>query len=174
MEGTGDTEIELRIDCSECKLYQHSRKFFNHDIAVKTRTRIFNALVRSRLTYSCQTWPLTRKQQQQINSSYMGMLRQMMRNGYRRKERPLIFVLSNEDQLRIWGTSSIEDYIAWQQKTYLAHVIRTDDASIAKRLLFNANPSKRPGRQITLLSMVLNRELCTEDAFGRDAIRQKF
>ena len=34
--GTGDTEIELRIDCAECKFYQHSKKFMNNKIDIKT------------------------------------------------------------------------------------------------------------------------------------------
>ena len=58
---TGDTEVDLRIDCAESKFYQHARKLFNHDIVIKTRTQMFNALVRTRLVYGCQTWSLDRK-----------------------------------------------------------------------------------------------------------------
>ena len=45
--GTGDTEIELRIDCAECKFYQHSKKLMNKKIDIKTRVLIFNSLVRT-------------------------------------------------------------------------------------------------------------------------------
>ena len=34
---TGPTEIELRIDSAESALYKHAKKFFNHNISLKTR-----------------------------------------------------------------------------------------------------------------------------------------
>ena len=55
---TGDAEIELRIEVAEHKFYELSKKFFNNYIRIKTRVKILNSIVRSRLTYSCQTWNL--------------------------------------------------------------------------------------------------------------------
>ena len=52
---TGNTEIDMRIDVSECKFYELGKNLFNQKIMLSTRITIFNALVRSRLTYSCQT-----------------------------------------------------------------------------------------------------------------------
>ena len=83
---TGKTELELRIDAAECKFYELGKKMMNFKIMLKTRIKIFNALVRSRLTYSCQTWSLTKKQLQHISASYMSMIRKMVRGGYRRKQ----------------------------------------------------------------------------------------
>ena len=83
--GTGDSELEFRIDCAESKFYQLSKKFFNHKIAIKTRVKIFNALVRSRLTYSCQAWSLTIRQLDRISSAYTMMLRKMVKNGFKRR-----------------------------------------------------------------------------------------
>lgn len=171
---TGDTEIELRIDCAESKFYQYSKKFFNHDIALKTRTKIFDALVRSRLVYACQTWSLTVRQLQRIKASYMGMLRKMTRNGYRRIAGTYRYALNKEAILKICGTTCVGNFIARQQKKYLAHVIRMDDSCMAKRLLFNNNECKRPGRQVTILSMVLAKEECTADEFYRGATERRF
>ena len=38
---TGNAEIEMRIDSSECTLYHYSKKFFNHKIEIKTRVRLY-------------------------------------------------------------------------------------------------------------------------------------
>ena len=59
--GTGDIETELRIDCAECKFYELGRQFINHNIAIETRVRVLNSLVRSRLSYSCQAWSMTQR-----------------------------------------------------------------------------------------------------------------
>ena len=169
-----ETEIEFRIDCAESKFYQHSKKFFNHNISLKTRTTIFNALVRSRLTYGCQTWSLNTAQLQRIVSCYMGMLRKMVRKGYRRIDGTFRYAISNVQLLRTCGTSCISDFIATQQKKYLAHVVRISDTCIAKKLLFNGSISRRPGRELTLFSMVINREQCTENEFLQHATDRIF
>ena len=171
---TGDAEVDLRIDCAESKFYQHARKFFNRDIAIKTRAQIFNALVRSRLVYGCQTWSLTVNQLQRIKSCYTTMLRKMLRNGYRRVEGTFRYVLTNEQIFKICGTSCVGGFIANQQKKYLAHVVRMDDSATAKRLAFNANRSTVPGRIVTLFSSVLMNEGCTTEEFCRNAALRMF
>ena len=135
--GVGDSEIEFRIECAERKFYELGKKFMNHKIAIRTRVKIFNSLVRSRLTYACQVWSLTRRQLQRITSAYMSMLRKMVKGGYRRKKDAWSFILPNEDLLRICKTECIEAFISAQQRRYLAHVIREENDRISKKLLFN-------------------------------------
>ena len=167
---TGKTELELRIDAAECKFYELGKKMMNFKIMLKTRIKIFNALVRSRLTYSCQTWSLTKKQLQHISASYMSMIRKMVRGGYRRKQNSYKYMLTNEDLLRKCDTESLETYIARQQRNYLAHLIRKPDSSILKQLVFNTNKSNKPGRKITLYKTVIENEQTTPDVFNRNAI----
>ena len=81
----GDAELELRIDTANCKFYELGKNMMNRKIALNTRVKILNALVRSRLTYSCQVWKLTKRQVNHINAAYMSMLRKMVEGGYRRK-----------------------------------------------------------------------------------------
>ena len=172
-QGTGDAEVELRINCAEAKFYQLSKKFFNRKIALKLRTKILDALIRSRLVYACQTWTLTSNQMRRIKTVYMGMLRKMVRNGYRRVEGTYRFAFTNEHILRICGTTCVGQFIASQQKKYLAHIIRMQNTAMAKRLLFNDNKSKRTGPRTTLHSTVLAQEHSTEEEFYEIAmIRQ--
>ena len=50
---TGDAEIDI---VAQNKYNQMSKKLQNRKIYIKTRVYILNVMIRSRLTYSCQTW----------------------------------------------------------------------------------------------------------------------
>ena len=68
---TGDNELEVRIDTAECKFYEIAKNLLNHKISLITRVKILNSLVRSRLTYSCQTWTLTKKHNLDLRACYL-------------------------------------------------------------------------------------------------------
>lgn len=172
---TGDTEIQLRIDLAEKKFYELSKTFFNYDIRIKTRVKILNAIVRMRLTYSCQTWNLTNVQKQRINSTYTSMLRKMMKGGYRRKaDGEWGFALTNADLLRLCNTEEVSEYTSRQQKKYLAHLARQSNSTLAKRLLFNSNASCKPGPRWTLETRVLENENVTQAQFYKKALNREF
>lgn len=59
---TEDAEIDLRINIAQAKFYEIIKKLTNFKIHLNTRVMIFNSLVRSRLSYSCQTWNLSEVQ----------------------------------------------------------------------------------------------------------------
>ena len=158
---TGESEINLRIDSAENKFYQHGNKFMNHKIHLTTRVNLLNSLVRSRLAYACQTWTLTKSQIDQLSSVYTSMIRKMVRKGYRRKGDTWSFVLTNEQLLQIGKTEDLKSFIAKQQKRYLAHTIRRDDSSLAKKLLFSYSRSTRGRQLMTLMDAVTTKERCS-------------
>ena len=118
---TGNAEVELRIDASESKFYELGKNFMNYKIKLHTRVKMLNSLVRSRLTYACQSWSITRVQLNRLSSTYCAMLRKMIKGGYRRKPHTWSFQLSNQDLLRIGNTEDIGDFVARQQRNYAAH-----------------------------------------------------
>ena len=71
---TGQMELNFRADVAECKYYSLSRNLFNMRINIKTRTKMLNSLVRSRLLYSCQTWCCTKAQMNRMNAKYLSFL----------------------------------------------------------------------------------------------------
>ena len=146
---TGDTEITCRIDMAESKFYEHGKKLMNFKIHLSTRVSILNSLVRSRLTYGCQTWTLTHAQKARLDSAYLSMLRKMIRGGYARKEEGWGFKMTNEELLERCQTRTITEFTEGLKRSYLAHVIRLPNTSIAKRIAFNANHAVRPGRPAT-------------------------
>ena len=65
------------------------------------------------------------------------MLRKMLRKGFSRKENQWSYVLTNDAVLQICKTETVTTFIYRQQRKYLAHLIRRDDSSLPKKLLFN-------------------------------------
>ena len=125
----------------------------NYRINLITRVKILNALVRSRLSYGCQTWTLSSEQKNRINSFYCGLLRRMVRGGFKRKEDRMAFEKSNKDILEICKTEEMSTFIARQQKCFLAHIIRTEDNTLVKSLTFNADTIRRRGRSTSPYEM---------------------
>ena len=133
-----------------------------------------DALVRARLTYSCQTWNLSQVQVDRISSSYCSLLRKMVKGGYRKVDVTFRFVLSNSDLLKKCQTESIRYYISRQQRNLVAYIVRSDKNRIIKRLTFNDNEARRPGSLRTLYGTVLERMMVSPDQFNRDALLRMF
>ena len=104
----------------------------------------------------------------------MSMLRKMMKNSYLRKTNQWSFVYTNEGVKRICHASDVLQFVKKQQRNYAAHIIRQDNGTIAKRLMFNNDAARRQGRQTTLKRMVLTNEELNEEDFCRLAMRRRF
>ena len=160
---TGSAEMSLRTDAAECKFYSLTKNLLNMKINIKVRVQILNSLIRSRITYSCQTWSITKLQLNKMTSTYMSFLRKMTKGGYRRKENSWGYVLTNEDLLRIAKTVDLPTFVKGQQRNYVQKIITQDNTSITKRLMFNNNKSSKTGPMTTLLSSVVKNERCNQN-----------
>ena len=157
---TGPAEMNLRSDAAECKFYSLTKNLLNMKINIKIRAQILNSLIRSRITYSCQTWSITKLQVNKMTSVYMSFLRKMTKGGYRRKENSWSYVLTNEDLLRIAKTVDLPTFVREQQRKYAQKIIRQENKSMTKQLMFNDDKASRTGPVTTLLSSVLRNEKC--------------
>lgn len=171
---TGDEEINMRIDSAENKFYAFGKKLMNYKISLSTRVMMLNSLVRSRLTYACQTWTLNARQMERICSTYFAMLRKMIRNGYKRKEDTYRYIYSNNQLLEIARTEHPNTFIKRQQRSFVAHIVRRDDDSVLKRSLFNDDPVRIPGRKLSLWKNVIDKEDCSEKEFIARAMSKKY
>ena len=63
---TGDTEIDLRTSVAENKFSQIARTLCNRNTILEARVYILIVMVRSRLTYSCQTWNINQEQMNRV------------------------------------------------------------------------------------------------------------
>ena len=171
-----DTETDLRISVAENKFRALSRTLCNRNIKLKIRIYILNAMVRNRLTYSCQTWNVNQIQMNRINSTYMNMMRKIIRDGYKRRnetEANFSFVYSN-DVLNICKTDNILDYVKRQQAKYLVHIARRTNTTFIKRLLFADVKTTKRGRPISTLEyQVLEYVRLTVDEFYKKALKRE-
>ena len=170
---TGEEELNTRVDSGTARFYALSTKFFNHRIALKARVKIMNTVVRTRLTYGCATWTLTVQQKNRMNSEYAGTLRKMVRGGCRRKKDSYSYVYTNEQLYTLYNTTPLTTYIEKQQRSYIAHLIRQEDTLTTKRLLFDNTKNRIPGRTITPLQSVAEKEQCSELELIDRAIERK-
>ena len=125
-QNTGTVEVTARIDMAETSFYQHSKKLMNKQINLVTRVNILNSLVRSRLTYGCQAWTLAKIQINQLNATYMTMLRKMVRNGFARRNtenEEWGYIFTNRNLLEMCKTEKIDSYVTKLKQRYLGHLI---------------------------------------------------
>ena len=142
----------------------------NYKIAITTHTTVLNALVRSRLSLACQAWTLTAGQLKKLSSCYNSMLRKMLKGGFRRKENSWSFMHTNADLIAKCNTEKLEQFIARQQRNYTCHVIRMGNTNTTKRLMFNNDVSRTPGRDVTLYTNVLKNENITPEELSESAL----
>ena len=157
----GETEMNLRAYATECKFFSLAKQMLNMKINIKIRVLMLNSLIRSRITYACQTWSTTELQLERMTAMYMSFLRKMTKGGYKRREDSWSYVLTNSDLIRIAKTIELKTYVKQQQLNYVSKVINKNNTSIVKQLMFNSNNSNKTGPKSTLLTCVLNNERCT-------------
>ena len=146
---TGDEEMTNRMNLAQNKFAAMKNLFTNHHIHLPIRLQFFNSFIRSRLTYSCQTWTLTKTQLTKINSTYCRLLRRMIKGGFDRKtndDQTFEFKFNNCKILKICNTDHIEAYINKQREKFLGHIIRQPNFRHIKQLTFNCNTGVASGK----------------------------
>ena len=144
----------------------------NKKILLRTRMKLLNALVRSRLAYSCQTWTVTQGKIKQLRSYYGSMIRKMVKGGYRRHRDSWRFILSNEDLMKISKTEDITEFIKRQQRKYTDYVIRKEITSTSKRLMFNDDRIRKTGPKTTLLKSTIKNTGKNENKLHQERDKQ--
>ena len=71
-------------------------------------------------------------------------------------------------------TITLESFSNIQQSNYADHIVRKENNSIVKKLLFESNQSRKQGPQQTILNRVLESENCTAEIFFKNATDRKF
>ena len=154
---TGDIEVSARIEAGRCKFAELRNLLTNRHIAMKHRMRFFEAHVRSRMTYACQTWTLSEAQRKKLDSAQMKLLRQMVVRGncYRSQYSEQYETATEPDYGRIYtnqriyeitGTRALSEYIGKQQAKFAAHTIRESNNRETKQLMYNSDT--KPGNSL--------------------------
>ena len=79
--GTSDKELNRRIGIANSKFSSLKKLLCNYHINLSIRIRFYEVYIRSRLCYCCETWMLSNKQLNHIESAHIQLLRRMIRGG---------------------------------------------------------------------------------------------
>ena len=156
--GTSDAEISHRIGMANAKFASMKKLLCNYHLKLSTRVRFYEVYVRSRLCYCCETWTLTKKQLQQVETAHINFLRRLVRGGMNRKssqkeineakKRALkgdvedlnnidwAWKFNNENILNLTKTPTMSDYIEKQNTRWVAHVCRASNETLTEQLMF--------------------------------------
>ena len=185
---TGDFEIEARINLAKGKFESLKYILCNQKIYMWIRMMFFNAFVRSRMTYACQTWTLTAKQMADLNTADAYLKRRMIRNGFKRRgdddpenATPLAYFYSNSDVYKFCRSKNgipskpLSEFINQQRQKFTAHTIRQPNSRHTKQLLFNDDQYRRSGNHSgSLLEQVAKSRQIDKNQFIREARSRKF
>ena len=170
METNSDEDPSLfltfRISSAFQKWNELKHVLTDKRIFMKTRMKLLEACVRSRLCYSCQSWELSARELRKLETIWHSFLRKMVSNGFKRKNVPTEYIKAKKkakksgqsipepddldwayqydnDTLRtITKTSNITSFCKIQHLKYIAHITRLENSSLQKQLLFSTTKKK--------------------------------
>ena len=163
---TGKSEINYRISCANFKFYKMKHIFQNKSIKMKVRMIYYNAYIRTRLTYGSQLWNLPFNLRGKIQKVHTKHLRTMAIRGFERRGGPSSlrdeigynwkWVYRYNDLLKICRTDPVLDFTDFQRAKWISHVIRKNNDSAVKQLLFEVSQTTRIGRTTSSLDQLLD------------------
>ena len=117
--------------------------------------------MRTRLTYCCETWSLTKIQVKHIESTHIQLLRWLVRNGTDdiRKAKAKAkkggkgdlesinwaYKYTNQHIMNLVKTPDMGTYIQKQNHRCVSHIFRLPNTSITKQLMFCDEQTKKAG-----------------------------
>ena len=117
------------------------------DVNLKTRRKILEACVRSRLIYGTSAWDPNEREIKKLETCWNECLRSMVKGGWKRQESEesdetdYRFVYTNKDLEGILQTTPLRQEILSQKMRYCGHTCRRENTAITKRLMF-AKPKR--------------------------------
>ena len=134
---------ELRVSRAVGKFHDMKKVLSDNSINMKTRKRLIEACVRSRLAYGTQSCFPKEKQMRKLKGCWVQHLRYMVKGGWARQPTPegveeecYKYIYKNREIEEIVGTMHLPNFIEKQHLKYIAHICRSPNSAITKKLLF--------------------------------------
>ena len=108
----------------------------------------YNAYVKSRMTYACQTWNLSIKLKQKLDSAHHQFLWRMVCNRLAhidREKEDFRFKFTNEKIRQFCCNTTLLEFIERQQIKFAANICRHQNSRHTKQLMFNDDKYHRGG-----------------------------
>ena len=137
-----DEEINVRFSkASEAYGKLEKRLWKSHDICLKTKIQVYQAVVIPTLLYGCETWTPYRRQIKMLDAFHLRKLRSICNISWKDK-------ITNHEVLHRCQISGIESFLLKAQLRWTGHVIRMDNKRLPKIMLYGqiANKTRPEGR----------------------------
>ncbi len=149
-------EIRIRIDLARSAFsHLQSCPWSQHEISLRAKGRVYQAVVRSTLLYGCETWPVRVADERMLevfdNDSTCRILRVRHRD----------FVQSEELRRRLRLTS-IPALLVQRRLRWFCHAARRPESELIKDLLFPTPPRtwrRRAGDQLKTWAITIKADL---------------
>ncbi|XP_078701690.1 uncharacterized protein LOC144927827 [Branchiostoma floridae x Branchiostoma belcheri] len=136
-DGTMDTELARRIQRASGAFCQLGRIWYNSNILLSTKIRIYEAAVITILTYGCEVWVITKAQINRLEAFHQRCLRRILRIRWYHR-------ITNLSVLQQTETTSIEAVVSASRLRWLGHVLRMPKERLPRFLLdWTPNHGKR-------------------------------
>ena len=149
-------DIKRRKDLSTVAMNKMFNIWIRKDrIKLKTRLKLYKALVKSVLLYNSSTWGITKAEEESINAFHRKQLRRVLGVHYPTK-------ITNKSLYKKTNEKPISDKMREARWMLFGHILRRDSnipANIAMRFYFEENVKGYRGRPRTTLPVVLNKDL---------------
>ena len=133
---------------------------------MKVRMIYYNAYIRTRLCYGAQLWNLPQKLRSKVRKVHTKHLRTMVRGGFERRGGPRElrdvvgynwkWVYNYNRLLEICRTDPVLNFCDFQRAKWISHVVRKDNDSAVKQLMFETTQTTRSGRTTSSLDQLLD------------------
>ncbi|XP_063609538.1 uncharacterized protein LOC134783560 [Penaeus indicus] len=125
-----EADIEKRIKSAHAAYGRLARRVFdNHDLSIKTKVMVFQAVVLSTLLYACETWTTYRRDLKKLESFQQAKLRCLLRIPWEQR-------VTNNEVLSRATLPRIETTILCHRLRWAGHVARMDDTRLPKIILY--------------------------------------
>ena len=108
--GVGEEEIKNRIIAAKSSFQQRKHILRNFRIFLSIHMQLLDACVRTRLTYGCSAWSVSKQRLQKIDTCYKFMLRKMIRNGLKQTT-DYKYIITDKKLHSICKTTNVSDFI---------------------------------------------------------------
>jgi len=138
--GSSIPDINRGLSLAAYKFNELSRIWKQNSIGLKTKGKLYRAVVLATLLYGAESWTCTDNEYARLNTFNTKRLRILV--GKKRDE------ISNADLMKITGMCPLENYVRKYRLRWAGHVRRMDNDRLPKRILFGemVDGSRRPGR----------------------------
>lgn len=143
-EGGDTAEITARLIKGDKSTGALSNILKNKNISMKTKATIYKSIIRPTVTYGCETWTMTKKEEERLNVWERKVLRRCL-GGV--KEGDIWRRRTNRELEDLYREASITQYVRAQRIRWLGHIQRREDTRTVKKVLnAQAATTRRKGR----------------------------